>query len=137
VRVWESPFRSPRVAAVLAGALGVLIFLNSLANGFAFDDNPIIRDNEAIRSLQDIPEALVAPYWPGEHGQSLALWRPVVTGLYGLEWAFWDGIPVGFHLLNVLLHGGVTALVVLLLAELMPVRYAKQEEGESYAAVLR
>jgi hypothetical protein len=121
VKVWESPFRSPRTAAVLAGAVGVLIFLNSLANGFAFDDNPIIRQNEAIQSLETLPEALVAPYWPGEHGQSLALWRPVVTGLYGLEWAFWEAAPVGFHLLNVLLHGAVTALVVLLLAELMPV----------------
>jgi len=124
VKVWESPFRSPRAAAVLAGAVGVLLFLNSLANGFAFDDNPIIRDNEAIQSLGTLPGALVAPYWPGEHGQSLALWRPVVTGLYGLEWNLWGGVPVGYHLLNVLLHAAVTVLVVLLLAELMPVAAA-------------
>jgi len=99
----------------------VLLFCNSLMNGFALDDNPIVEENEAIQSLDRLPGALVAPYWPGEHGQSLALWRPVVTGLYGLEWALWDGGPTGFHLMNVLLHGVVTALVVLLLAELLPV----------------
>ena len=124
MKVWESPFRSRRAAAVLAGAVGVLLFLNSLGNGFAFDDNPIVRDNEAIQSLRTLPGALVAPYWPGEHGQSLALWRPVVTGLYGLEWDLWGGAPVGYHLLNVLLHGAVTVLVVLLLAELLPVAAA-------------
>ena len=51
----------------------------------------------------------------------LALWRPGVTALFGVEWALFDGNPVGFHLVNVLLHSGVTVLVVLLLAELLPV----------------
>jgi len=124
MKVWESPLRSPRTAALLAGALGILVFLNSLANGFAFDDKLIISENEAIQSLEALPGALVAPYWPGEHGQNLALWRPVATGLYGLEWALWGGSPIGYHLLNVLLHGAVTALAVLLLAELIPVAAA-------------
>ena len=106
---------------MLAGALGVLIFANSLANGFALDDSPIIEENESIQSLGSLPGALLDPYWPGEHGQNLALWRPIVTGLYGLEWSLWDGNPAGYHLVNILLHGGVTALVVLLLAELFPV----------------
>lgn len=118
---WESPLKSPRSAAIVTGSLAILIFLNSLLNGFAFDDRPIIRENEAIQSLETLPKALVSPYWPGEHGQNLALWRPVVTGLYGLEWALWKGVPVGFHLLNVILHGLVTGVAVLVLAELMPV----------------
>jgi len=121
MRIWDSPLRSSRSAAVLSAALAVLLFANSLANGFAFDDNPIIRDNLPLHSLKSLPGALAAPYWPGEHGQSLALWRPLATAAYGLEWTLWDGAPVGFHLFNVLLHGAVTALVVLLLAELMPV----------------
>jgi hypothetical protein len=121
---WDSPLRNARAAAVFAGALAVLTFLNSLANGFAFDDKLIISENEAIQSLGTLPGALVAPYWPGEHGQSLALWRPVATGLYGLEWSLWGGSPAGYHLLNVALHGAVTGLVVVLLAEFIPVAAA-------------
>lgn len=121
---WDSPLRNARAASVFAGALAVLVFLNSLANGFAFDDKLIISENEAIQSLETLPGALAAPYWPGEHGQSLALWRPVATGLYGLEWSIWDGSPTGYHLLNVVLHGVVTGLVVVLLAEFMPVAAA-------------
>jgi tetratricopeptide (TPR) repeat protein len=98
--------------------------MNSLGNEFAFDDNPIIRNNQAIQALDSLPGTLLAPYWPGENGQNLALWRPVATASYGLGWALWDGAPVGFHLVNVVLHGIVTGVVVLVLAELMPVAAA-------------
>lgn len=124
MKLWESPFRSPRAASILAGALATCLFMNSLGNEFAFDDNPIIRENQAIQSLDSLPGTLLAPYWPGENGQNLALWRPVATVSYGLEWALWDGAPVGFHLVNVVLHGIVTGMVVLVLAELMPVAAA-------------
>ena len=121
MRIWDSPFRSARAAAVLAGAVAVLIFLNALGNAFAFDDLHILVENPGIQSLGTLPDALVKPYWPGEYGRGLGLWRPMVTGVFGLEWALWGETPVGFHLVNVLFHGGVTALVVLLLAEILPV----------------
>jgi len=99
----------------------VAVFFNASGNEFAYDDNLIVLENTGIQSLEDLPQALVEPYWPGRYGQGLGLWRPVTTGLFGLEWALFDGNPVGFHVVNVLLHSGVTALVVLLLGEILPV----------------
>lgn len=119
--LWESPLRNLRVAAVLSGALAALAFLNSLDNGFAYDDLPIIQENPAIQSLETLPEAVMSPYWPGEYGRGLGLWRPLTTGVYGLQWALWGGAPVGFHLVNVLLHAGVTAMAVLVLGQVLPV----------------
>jgi len=124
VKLWESPFRSLRWAAGLAGALAGIVFLNSLANHFAYDDNFIILGNTAIQSLDGSLQALWEPYWPGLYGEGKGLWRPVVTGLFGLEWAIFNESPIGFHLVNVLLHAGVTALVVLLLGEIFPVAAA-------------
>lgn len=121
MKVWESPLKSVRVAAVFAGAVAILAFLNSLGNGFAFDDLYIILENTGIHRLGTLPQALASPYWPGENGMGLGLWRPMVTGVFGLEWALWGNIPVGYHVVNVLLHGGVTVLVVLLLGEILPV----------------
>jgi len=121
MKIWESPLKSVRVAALFAGAVAVLIFLNSLENGFAFDDIQIILENPGIHSLETLPEALISPYWPGEYGKGLGLWRPMVTGVFGLEWALWGNSPVGYHLVNVLYHGAVTFLVVLLLGEILPV----------------
>lgn len=121
MRIWESPFKSLRVAAVLAGAVAALAFSNSLDNGFAYDDVQIVRENRGIQSLEALREAVLNPYWPGEFSRGLGLWRPVTTGVLGIQWALWGDAPVGFHLVNVLLHAGVTALVVLLVGNLLPV----------------
>jgi len=121
VKLWDSPIRSLRSAAILSWALAVAVFFNAAGNEFAYDDNLIILENSAIQSLETLPQALVEPYWPGRYGQGLGLWRPVATALFGGQWALFDGNPVGFHVVNVLLHSGVTVLVVLLLGEILPV----------------
>ncbi len=79
MRTWDSPLRSVRSAAFLAGAAAVLLSANSVLNDFAYDDNPVIVENTALQDLGTLPEALVSPYWPNEYGRDLGLWRPVAT----------------------------------------------------------
>ena len=124
MRIWESPLRSVRSAAFLAGAAAILLSANSVLNDFAFDDLPIITENTGIQDLGSLPEALVSPYWPGDYGRDLGLWRPATTALLGIQWAVWGENPAMFHAVNVLLHGVVTALVVLVLSELAPLALA-------------
>lgn len=121
MKLWDSPLKKLRTAAIISWALAVAVFFNAPGNDFAYDDNLIVLGNTGIQSMETLPGALVEPYWPGRYGQGLGLWRPVVTALYGGEWALFDGNPVGFHVVNVLLHSGVTVLVVLLLGEILPV----------------
>ena len=124
MRTWDSPLRSVRSAAFLAGAAAVLLSANSVLNDFAYDDNAVIVENAALQDLGTLPEALISPYWPNEYGRDLGLWRPAATAFYGIQWAVWGENPAMFHLVNVLLHGVVTALVVLVLAELAPLALA-------------
>jgi len=121
VKLWDSPFRNLRAAAVICGVLAIAVFSNAPGNEFAYDDNLIVLENTGIQSLETLPQALVEPYWPGRYGTGLGLWRPVVTALFGAEWALFGGNPVGFHVVNVLFHAAVTVLVVLLLGEILPV----------------
>jgi protein O-mannosyl-transferase len=111
--------RVGRVAFIIVALVAALVFANSLANGFAGDDVWIVERNDAIHRLSEVPAALVAPYWPGAAGAASGLWRPVITGLFGIEWAVFGGAPWGFHLVNVLLHVGASVLVLLLVAELV------------------
>jgi tetratricopeptide (TPR) repeat protein len=104
----------------LVGGLAVAVYLNSLGNGFAYDDLHIIEQNEAIHSLETLPGALTAPYWPGDLGQALGLWRPLSTAIYGLEWVAWDGDPTAYHAVNVVLHAVASVLVLRLLLLLLP-----------------
>ena len=48
-------FENPLVAFGVIAVVTSGIYLNSLNNGFHYDDKPTIEDNEAIRSLKNIP----------------------------------------------------------------------------------
>ncbi len=114
------PLRDVRTAAVVVGLLAVLVYANSLRNGFAYDDVHIVVDNQAIHSLGTLPGALVTPYWPTDFGRELGLWRPATTSMLGLLYAVGGGSPIAFHVANVLGHAAASVLVLLLCAALMP-----------------
>lgn len=106
-------------AVVLAVALvAVVVYLNSLGNGFAYDDESIIKYREAVHSLRNVWELVRIEYWPTllESG----LYRPLTLLTFAVEWTLWNGSPFGFHLTNVVLHAAVTALVALFLLRLFP-----------------
>ncbi|HIF24000.1 MAG TPA: hypothetical protein EYQ27_19335 [Gemmatimonadetes bacterium] len=111
--------RDRRAALLLVTVLAAVVYTNTLWNGFAYDDFHIIANNEAIQSLETLPGAVFSPYWPGVYGRENGLWRPISQLLYGLQWFVADGSPWLFHLTNLVGHALVTALVLLLLAELM------------------
>jgi len=98
--------------------LAVLVFGNSLANDFAYDDEFVVEDRELVHDLSNVPRLLTAEYWPESYHSGL--YRPVTLLSFAVDWKFWSGRPVGFHLTNVLLHAAVSALVALLLLQLFP-----------------
>jgi len=120
----DSRFRDVRFAALMVGLLAALVYANSLANGFAYDDDPIIVENESIQSLEALPRAVLSSYWPGLGGETASLWRPVTTAAFGLQHVLGGGSPIVFHAVNVLLHSLVTMGVLVLLVHLMPLAAA-------------
>lgn len=108
---------------LVAGAVGVVAVVasvNSLGNDFAYDDILVVERNEDIHNLRTLPGTFLKPYWPGPHGRALGLWRPLTTWVFGVQWALWQGSPVGFHVVNVLLKALAAVLVAVLLGRLMP-----------------
>ena len=86
-------------------------YLNSLSNGFAFDDPDVVRDNPMI--TENAPAALLhTVYYPG------ALYRPVTMLTYMANHQV-SPDPFGFHLVNILLHALVTLAVLALARELL------------------
>lgn len=114
-----APHRDPRSAALLVAIVAVAIFSNSLTNRFAYDDQHIVVNNTAIHALETLPGALMTPYWPNAYGRELGLWRPVTSGVFGIEWMLGGGSPLVFHVANVVGHAACSVLVLLLLMELM------------------
>lgn len=104
---------SPRWPLLVALA-AVLVHWRAFENGFALDDIRLVESNPAIASLARIPHLFVEPYWntPGEH---YGLYRPLTVASLAIDRAVFGPGPFGFHLVNVLLHAGVAALVWLAL----------------------
>ncbi len=93
----------PRVLGGLAIGLAALTYANALANGFAYDDTPIIVHNPAIRSLADLPRLWLSGYW--DHRQAgLSNYRPLFALTLAADYALWGLRPAGYHLTNLILH---------------------------------
>jgi len=87
-----------------------LIYLSSLPNGFALDDLPLVRDNNRIESLAELPRLLVSPYWPHDGGAS-GLYRPVTMASFAIDRSLAGAEPLWFHTVNLLLHALASLLV--------------------------
>ncbi|HUX32584.1 MAG TPA: hypothetical protein VMV51_01825 [Gemmatimonadaceae bacterium] len=106
-----------RLAPWLVAAVALGVYANALSNGFALDDRVIVAQNPNVHHLSSFADAWVSAYWPNLPFQ-VGLYRPLTIVSFLLEWALWHGHPMGFHLVNIVVHAAVSALVVLLLYRL-------------------
>ena len=110
-RDWRSGPWLPALAAIAC-------YLPALFNGFTYDDVPIVQKNPRVTRLSAIPELWLTDYWKPGHDKVRVvdarrdrLYRPLTLTTYCLD-AAWQGVrPLGYHLVNVLLHALLTALV--------------------------
>lgn len=104
----------PRVAAWLIALVAIVVYANSVANEFAYDDWWIIFMNERLHQLTDLGQIIGTPYWPN-FGEKLGLYRPLTVLFFAVQWVVSGGEPWLFHLMSVLMHAGVSVLVWALL----------------------
>lgn len=110
---WRRPsWRGPWPAV----ALGLLCFLNTLPHDFTYDDLLLVK---ATR-LDRLPELLWTDWWKlATHPDDLSpkrdrLYRPLTLLTFAGQHALHGHHPLGYHAVNVLLHGGACLLVWLL-----------------------
>lgn len=110
VRGWPFVGRWSRRLAWLCPLVvlaAVLPYLNALSADFTFDDVGLIRDNAAVQVLP-AAHLLTYVYYPG------GLYRPLTMLTYAANVSV-SPEPLGFHLVNVLVHV-LVSLAVLFLA---------------------
>lgn len=102
-------------AALLLSAACVLAYANGLTGAFVYDDKAIVRDDFRLRSPERVADLFTTQYFGGKPGTGTA-YRPVLLLSYAVQWWIHGGDVVPYHVVNVLLHVGVTlALGALLL----------------------
>jgi tetratricopeptide (TPR) repeat protein len=100
-----------RVLTGLLLAAVLLVYGNTLVNKFALDDELYILRNPQVTdpSLHAIFSLSPFSY----------VFRPVSFATLAFNWMLGGPQPAGYHLLNLLMHAGVTWLLFLLLQELL------------------
>jgi tetratricopeptide (TPR) repeat protein len=111
------PYDRPRgTASVALPALLILLALlaayaPALRGGFVWDDDAYVTANETLRSLDGLRQIWLDP-------AATPQYYPLVHTTYWVEYHLWGLHPLGYHLVNVLLHGLGAVLLWTLLRRL-------------------
>jgi hypothetical protein len=99
------------MAGVSVFILGFAVYAASLRNGFAYDDVAVVQTDDRVKQFL-IEPIFSKPYWatPG-----FALYRPLVTLSFAVDWAISGGDPAWFHAVNALWHALASMMVFVLL----------------------
>jgi tetratricopeptide (TPR) repeat protein len=123
---------SPGSAASRAPIAGLLVlitvlaYLPALRNGFVWDDDHYVTDNLELRT----PAGLASIWFtPTSASHLYHQYYPLVHTTYWLEYQLWALDPLGYHLVNVLLHALCSVL-------LWRVLTALQVPGALFAALV-
>ena len=119
----------------LAGAVGlvaVAVYLPALANGFTnWDDTGYVVNNPHLAPLD--ARFLAWAFTALRQGN----WHPLTWLSLGVDHALFGSDPLGYHLVNVLLHGATALIVVLLVGALFArARGARDGQGLAAAAIV-
>lgn len=95
----SDPWKWRHLLPVMLAVLVVLAFMPALLAGFVdWDDNLLLVENTRYQELTG--ENLRWMFTTSYSGH----FQPLTWLSYSLDYALWDGNPVGFHLTNALLH---------------------------------
>ena len=113
-------------------ALAALCYANALHGDFVFDDGSLIVNNDVIKHPRNASAVFFSNLW-GLIGQDTNYYRPLPLLLFMALHALFGKSPEAFHLVNIGLHAGTTALVFLTARTLLA-RSGARSAPASYAA---
>ena len=105
---------------LLIAVVCVLVNLGALRPGFIHDDHRIIEQNGLTSDLRHVPEIFRSGYWSTGDVQVPNLYRPVTILSFAIGRTVHGLRPLGFRLVDLLLHALNALLVLLLARRVMP-----------------
>jgi len=104
---------------ILVIVLSILPYIQTLSMGFIYDDRPQIEQNPHLRVWPGFVRVFTANVWDLTDVASDAnYYRPLMWVVYNAVYTLVGASPWAFHLVNILLHACVTAVVFMLTLEL-------------------
>jgi tetratricopeptide (TPR) repeat protein len=112
-----TPSRQRHVPYLLVALVAAAVHLQTIVFPFVFDDWALVVYNEFLREGWSVVTAFARHFWHGTPAEP-GYYRPVVVASLAINGRALGWGPVGFHLVNVLLHAANAALMLGLLRRL-------------------
>lgn len=119
------------IAISIILAVSVAVYLNTLSNGFVYDDGSQVVNNPWIKDIRFIPDIFLSHVWAFQGvGWVSNYYRPLMHIILMIDYYIFGLKPWGFHLTNIIFHAGVSVLVFLI-ASMLINHPARREERPS------
>lgn len=115
--------------------VSLVVYLNTMSNGFVYDDEEQILQNPWIKDVRYIPNIFSSAMWAFESEHISNYYRPIIHILYMADYYIFGLNPWGFRLSFMLLHAGASVLVFLIASKL--VNYLKLRTDLESASSLK
>ncbi|HBR16274.1 MAG: hypothetical protein A3G39_11585 [Deltaproteobacteria bacterium RIFCSPLOWO2_12_FULL_43_16] len=90
----------------LTAAVSFLAYLNAAAYPFVFNTISLIQENEALKTLKNIPSFFTEP---------APFFSPLAMAAFAVDYSMWGMNSIGFRITNIILHALTSVLVGLFL----------------------
>ena len=108
-----------RLLCIVLAIISVVLYANTLMNGYVMDDVMVLKDNTMVtQGLKAIPELLSTPHMRGYLVIPNDLYRPLSLVMFAIEYQFFGLNPVTYHLFNILVFAGCVIMFFLFLDKL-------------------
>jgi len=110
----------------LMACVGLVIVAYARApfGGFVWDDVHLILRDPRLQSWSSIVDVVSSSFWSGSsltiNEFYAAVYRPVVSAAYLVEMQIFGASPIGFHVVNIVLHVACTVLCIRWIAQRIP-----------------
>lgn len=111
-----------RTAVIVLLVFGA--YTSGINNGFVWDDQTFIIENDFVRDISRWPQYFSEPKSVSADPVLSRMYRPVQTLSFAVDYAIWKDRPAGFHLTSVLLHLAACLLVLFAFSPLTGIRPA-------------
>jgi hypothetical protein len=103
----KTPFKSGLLAGLIV-LITLVAYIPALQGGFIWDDDAYVTQNPTLRSVEGLARIWLEP-------RSNPQYYPLVFTSFWAEYHLWGLNPVGYHVVNALLHGLAAVALWLLL----------------------
>ena len=117
------------------GILALLVYANTLQNGYALDDTAAIRSNTLVKKgAVALPQIFCTTYWYGyeNNKNDIEEYRPLSLAMFAIEQQLYPNNPTIGHLVNILLYSACCMVLFQLLYHL----FKKKRPFLSFVATL-